>query len=39
MNLLLGKYYANEKRKTILSFSTYAVFAELKLKAHKTLRN
>ena len=33
MNLLLGKYYANEKRKIILSFPMYTVIAELKLKA------
>ena len=32
MNLLLGKYYANEKRKILLLFPTYTVTAELKLK-------
>ena len=39
MNLLLGKYYANEKRKIILSFLTYTVIAELKLKTYKILWN
>ena len=32
MNLLLGKYYASEKRKIVLLFPTYTVIVELKPK-------
>ena len=39
MNLLLGKYYGNEKRKIILSFPTYTEIAELNLKTYKILWN
>ena len=39
MNLLVGKYYANEKRKIILLFPTYTVIAELKLKTYNILWN
>ena len=36
MNLLLGEYYDNEKKKIILLFPTYTVIAELKLKTYKS---
>ena len=37
MNLLLRKYYANEKRKIILLLPTYTVIAELKFKTYQDL--
>ena len=39
MNLLLTKYYANEKIKIVLLLPTYAVIAELRLKTYKILWN